>query len=461
MTSLDTLERFTMSAEIEHSTLTPDPGAFLIKHSEAALYRLTRVPLDALPGWQSAAAISHRLGRFFAVEGLSIETTFGPQSRWTQPIIVQPEVGILGILTQCINGVQHFLMQAKMEPGNTNLVQFAATVQATPSNYQQVHGGRPTPYLEYFREHYRGRIIFDQLLSEHGSWYFHKRNRNMIIEVAANENVSVAEGFAWLTLGQLRRQLQHGNRVNMNARTVLSGISYAAPPGVVSTDMLHQQVVESYATGGGETEVAAAITWLIDQKSNYLLDVRRIPLHSMTEWVQDADSIRHRDGRPFSIIGMSVEASSREISTWSQPMLEPTQLNIVALLCQRRSGVLHVLVQAMVQPGLIDRLELAATVHLSSDQSCSVNESRASERPPLAEYVNAPREWVRVNNSQSEDGGRFLGADTTHLVIEVPEDHLVETPGNYRWMTLAVLNRLIHTGYYLNIEARSLIACLL
>jgi dTDP-4-dehydro-6-deoxy-alpha-D-glucopyranose 2,3-dehydratase len=439
---------------------TPDPDAFLEKRLASATYRLENLPLNALPGWRFGDVISHDSGRFFSVTGASIRTNFGPTPEWSQPIIVQPEIGILGILVKRISGVYHFLMQAKMEPGNSDLVQFAATVQATPSNYQRVHGGRSTPYLDYFREHARRRVVFDQLLSEHGAWYLHKRNRNMIVEVPEDEDFPVAEDFTWLTLGQLRCQLQRGNGVNMNARTVLSGISYAMADGSAGDDecgdAFHRQVVESHTVGAADDEVSAAITWFIDQKAKYMLDVRLVALDHMDQWVRDSDSIRHRENRYFRIVGMSVTATSREVSSWSQPMLEPTPGNAVVLLCQRRSGVLHVLVQAMIQPGLTDRLELAATVHLSPGSY-----ARPQDRPPLAEYIDAPPSWVRVNASQSEDGGRFLHADTTHLVVEIPEDHVIEAPDNYRWMSLGLLSRLIRSGYYVNIEARSLIACLL
>ncbi|GAB3502060.1 NDP-hexose 2,3-dehydratase family protein [Amycolatopsis cihanbeyliensis] len=451
---------FLASSLTSDTAETPDPDGFLKERSESATYCVEEVPLDALPGWRSDEAIWHESSRFFTVEGVSVRTNFGPTPKWSQPIIVQSEIGILGILVRRISGVYHFLMQAKMEPGNSDLVQFAATVQATPSNYQRVHGGRSTPYLDYFLEHARRRLVFDQLLSEHGAWYLHKRNRNMIVEVPEDEHLLVAEDFTWLTLGQLRHQLQRGGRVNMNARTVLSGISYAMADGLAADDKFrdsfHRQVVESHTRGGGDAEVSAAITWFVDQKAKYMLDVRRIPLDAMDNWVRGTDSIRHRDDRHFRIVGMSVTATSREVNTWSQPMLEPTPGNIVALLCQRRSGILHVLVQAMAQPGLTDRLELAATVHLSPG-----NYTRSGDHPPLAEYVNAPESWVRVNAAQSEDGGRFLHADTTHLVVDVPEDHVVEAPDNYRWMTLGLLSRLIRSGYYVSIEARSLIACLL
>lgn len=41
-----------------------------------------------------------------------------------QPIIIQPEIGYLGIICREINGVLHFLMQAKIESGNVNCVKF-------------------------------------------------------------------------------------------------------------------------------------------------------------------------------------------------------------------------------------------------------------------------------------------------------------------------------------------------
>ncbi len=437
-----------------------DPDAFLKERSDSSLFRVERIPLQALSEWRIADHLAHSSGRFFTVEGLSVETNFGPVPRWFQPIIVQPDIGILGILVKRIEGEYHFLMQAKMEPGNSALVQYAATVQATPSNYERVHGGRSTPYLQYFLERNRSRILVDLLLSEHASWYLHKRNRNMIVEVPADEEVPLTADFTWLTLRQLRHQLARGNRVNMNARTVLSCISYGAESiwgtGDSAGDDFHAQVIESHQSRGSDTDVATAMTWLIDQKANFQLDVRRIALRDMDEWVCDEDSVRHQEGRYFQIVGLSIGATSREVASWDQPMLEPTAGNVVAFICQNRSGVLEFLVQAVVQPGLTDRMELAATIQLSPG-----NYRGRQDFPPLVEYLHSPDSWVRLKNVQSEDGGRFLHADTTHVVINVPDDHVIETPENYCWMSLGVLNRLISYGYYVNVEARSLLACML
>ncbi|MGW0991821.1 NDP-hexose 2,3-dehydratase family protein [Streptomyces sp. NPDC002520] len=455
-------EDFLASAMVSKSPLTPDAGAFLKEREESASYDVERVPLAALPNWHLGDRLSRADGKFFTVEGLFVRTDFGPVPHWSQPIIVQPEIGILGIIAKRFDGVLHFLMQAKMEPGNTAFVQYAATVQATQSNYRRVHGGRATPYLEYFLEGTRRRVLFDQLLSEHGFWYLYKRNRNMIVEVPEDEEVPVENDFTWLTLGQVREQLMLGNRVNMNARTVLSGIAYGAAdgdrllPSAEQPDGFHAELLKSHRTPSSADDLSGALTWLFDRKATFSLDVRRTSLRDMDEWIVDDDSIRHRDGRIFDIIGTSVQATSREVGTWWQPMLEPRPGNVVALICQRRAGVLRFLVQAMVQPGLTDRLELAPTVQFSPGYHRG-----PQDFPPLTEYLDAPESWIRLDAVQSEDGGRFSRADTRHLVVEIPEDHEIEAPDNYRWMTLNLLNGLTQFGYHVNVEARSLAACLL
>src|SRR5690606_16360553 len=107
--------------------------------------RLERIPLDALEDWYFEAGsgdLRHRSGRFFSIRGLDCRLSGAPGGAWQQPIICQPEVGILGILSKDFDGVRYFLMQAKMEPGNVNAVQLSPTVQATYSNYTQAHKGR-------------------------------------------------------------------------------------------------------------------------------------------------------------------------------------------------------------------------------------------------------------------------------------------------------------------------------
>ncbi len=91
--------------------------------------------------------IFHFSKKFFKIIGIKIKTNFFKKN-WDQPIILQNELGILGIIKNIKNN--KYLLQAKVEPGNKNKLQLSPTVQATKSNFSQIHGGRKVPYLKFF-----------------------------------------------------------------------------------------------------------------------------------------------------------------------------------------------------------------------------------------------------------------------------------------------------------------------
>ncbi|MDN5805172.1 MAG: NDP-hexose 2,3-dehydratase family protein, partial [Microlunatus sp.] len=203
---------------------------WLVQRQSANTMAVERVPLEGLQSWgfdSASGALTHTSGKFFRIEGLSVTATQGARQAWEQPIINQPEVGILGILARKFGGVLHFLMQAKVEPGNPNGIQLAPTVQATVSNYTRAHKGKEVPYLDYFRTPTRRTVrpIVDVRQSEQGSWFLRKRNRNMVVETT--DEVPVLDGFAWLTLGDVHDLLSCGDRVSMSARSVLACLPLA------------------------------------------------------------------------------------------------------------------------------------------------------------------------------------------------------------------------------------------
>ena len=191
-------------------------------------HNIKPIPFSKLREWSFNSLtgnLEHSSGKFFSIEGIQVKTNWGALSNWQQPIINQSEIGFLGIITKKIDGTLYFLMQAKIEPGNINAVQISPTLQATKSNYTQVHKGASPLYLEYFMER-RGDVVvlLDQLQSEQGARFLKKRNRNIIIEVTSD--IEVRDDFCWLTLGQIKQLLAYDNIINMDTRTVISGIPF-------------------------------------------------------------------------------------------------------------------------------------------------------------------------------------------------------------------------------------------
>ena len=184
------------------------------------------VPLDRVDKWhidEETGNIVHESGRFFTITGLKVRHRWKfREIEWDQPIIDQPEIGILGLLAKKINGVLHFCLNAKEEPGNINLMQLAPTVQATYSNYTQVHGGELPPFINLFLDPPKDRVLFSRLQTQDGGRFLFKSNKNMIVMMGEDEPDGLPEGFVWLTLRQIGDLMKRDNLVNFCARSVLS-----------------------------------------------------------------------------------------------------------------------------------------------------------------------------------------------------------------------------------------------
>jgi oxidase EvaA len=443
----DRLTRSALSGERGAST------AAFRRELEAARERIytraERVPLRDLDRWVAdpdSGTIRHDTGKFFNILGLDVDLAGAPVPRWQQPIIEQPEVGILGILLKEFDGVLHALMQLKAEPGNHNGLQVSPTVQATRSNYMRVHGGHPTPYLDYFRDRDRHRVVVDVRQSEQGSWFLRKRNRNMAIETT--EPVEVLDGFHWLTLAQLNELLAVDDLINMDARSVLACLPLTGLPGEGRPPGPRRTTPDRDGTG-------ALLSWLSERRASTAIEVERVPLDRMDGWRWDGDTISHVSSRFFDVIGVRVEAGGREVGRWDQPMIAARGTGLVAFLVTHLDGELHVLVSARVEPGFVDVAELGPSVQCIPD---TYRHLLRSSWPPFLEHVlRADPGRIRFDAIQSEEGGRFYHTRTRHVIVETDEP--LAHP-DYRWVTPAQLGELLRHSHYLNVQARSLLACL-
>ena len=444
--------------------------AWIKSRNQQTSVTIRKVPFSELLHWHFDAIsgnLCHDTGRFFSIEGLRVMVNDGELRDWTQPIINQPEIGILGILTKEIDGILCFLLQAKIEPGNVNHVQLSPTLQATRSNYTQIHRGRKPSYLEYFQNATRSQIILDQLQSEQGAQFFRKRNRNIILEI--KEEVPLTPDYRWLSLGQIKALLNHNNVVNMDTRTVISGLQFHAFIKNLSVFDLNA-VMNSYRLSQigrdlfvSETSLAGCHTideilfWLSHLKSKYELLVDRIPLHNVTDWQIGEFEIARPDRRYFRVIGVDVLIENREVNTWCQPIVEPMQQGMSAFIIKKINSVYHFLVQAKIECGNFDVVEMAPTVQ------CLTGNYRDGYlyTPRFLDYVLSDA-WKRalVDTMQSEEGGRFYHEQNRNMIVEASDDFSDKVPPNYIWVTLGQMKEFLRFNNYLNIQARSLIAAL-
>jgi oxidase EvaA len=446
---------------------TPDIIAWLKKQNEIVKVCITRTSFSKLRAWsQINGSLQHETGKFFSIDGIHVQTNWGNIDSWEQPIINQPEIGYLGFITKEFNGVLHFLMQAKIEPGNVNYVQLSPTLQATKSNYTQVHKGKSPAYLEYFKNAKPEQILVDQLQSEQGARFLRKRNRNIIIFL--EEELPILDNFIWLTLAQIKELMNTDNLVNMDTRTVISGISYGSLTEDSTVlldfqDQLRENTVQrkfldsAIKTHGSHHSLDHIIAFLTSHKSNFDLHVNKVDIKKIQHWIFSDEALKHEENKYFQVIPVEVEISNREVLSWCQPMVQPMQGGLCAFVCKEINGIMHFAVQAKLECGNHDIIEFAPTVQ------CLTGNYRNTSKGslPFLDYVlESPKKNVIFDTLQSEEGGRFYKEQNRNMLVLADDSLDIELPENYIWMTLNQMFTFLKFNNFFNIQARSLVAAI-
>jgi oxidase EvaA len=429
----------------------------------AGKFSVNQIPFSKSEQWfydVKYGYLKHYTGKFFSIEGIRVSTSFGPVNTWEQIIINQPEIGILGIISKIIGGVRHFLMQAKMEPGNINILQLSPTLQATRSNYKQIHKGKVPSYLEYFVEHPDSKVVVDQLQTEQGGRFLKKRNRNIIIEVSGDINLE--EDYYWLTLWQIKQLMKIDNLVNMDSRSVIACIPYINEVENIASSSVEGdfnstdfRFIHSLCnTDNSCYNIDQIIGWLTRLKAEYDLTVSSVSINDLADWEITEKDIRHKTENRFSAILVDVKAGNREVTSWNQPLIKEIQIGLIGYLIKKINGVDHFVVQAKMEPGNIDKFELAPTVSFSNYEE----RVASGYQPTFGEYfIGDKRGNVLYDNLQSEEGGRFYHFQNRNMIVETQSE--LNLPENFIWMTLNQILTLAKLGLF-NIESRSLLSAL-
>ena len=178
-------------------------------------FKVKKVNLREIKNWNvKSDKISHATNKFFKIVGIKVRSNFYKKN-WDQPIILQNEVGVLGIIKNPKS--KKYLLQAKVEPGNINKLQLAPSVQATESNYKGAHGGKKVPYINFFLK-LKNKKKHHQ--SEQGFRYLNKFNSNILIN--KSKIFKKGNNFFWFSKEEIRKLILKKNLINMDTLSVFS-----------------------------------------------------------------------------------------------------------------------------------------------------------------------------------------------------------------------------------------------
>ena len=417
---------------------------------------IRKIGLDKCAPWFYDAGdgcIRNENRSFFTVTGLR-------GAGFEQPIILQDEIGYLGILCKEFEGVMYFLMQAKIEPGNVNCVQISPTIQATKSNFTQKHGGKKPPYLDYFLNASKYEIVVDQIQSEQSSRFLKKRNRNIIIRV--DEDVPVLPTHRWMTLGQIKRLMREDNLVNMDTRTVLSCIPFSKmrlserEKAELSELFSDKPLFRSVFDGVAENPLPSVYQYINNAKMFAEGSPKLVPLDKLTSWETRDGELICKHPYPFKVVFCDIAIEGREVRRWTQPLFEALGTATFGLICVEDDGILKFVVRAALEAGCFDCLELGPTVQQEAVGSFQKEDAMTRL---FWERLRAGKS-VMFDHLLSEEGGRFYHEQNRNVLLRMDKSELPTLPEGYFLLDFRTLNELVQVNNTLNIQLRNLLSLL-
>ena len=418
------------------------------------------IDLNESKEWVLAEGIlKHTTGGFFSIGGITAKARCDSFDTVAQPIIFQPEIGILGFVVFETAGEYQWLVQAKAEPGNQGLVQLAPTVQATYSNYMRRHGGAKTQYLSCFLGDQKDGAHSNSLQSEQGTRFFEKFNRNSVRCVAEKLPLK-SDMYHWFDSKDLRQALLSDYCVNTDARSVITTAPWAfvsankTPFSGENEPASFRALCRSSYCAVVDNDVVEHATFLLEQaRESFGLSVQKCGLGELPNWeLHGAGMDSTLPGAEFNIRYYAVNAREREISLWDQPLVQSLSVAQSALLAQVRNGILQIFLSLNREIGLTGGVEYGP----SYQSDCKSNEMRR-----MKAFLDTKNIKPQLTILQSDEGGRFMKSLARYSIILLPDD--VELPNQMPglWVTLAQFEHLCRAPKLLTNEARSCISLLL
>ena len=407
--------------------------------------------------------LKHETGGFFSVVGYRFLGGAPYLGGFEQPMIDQPEVGILGFVVRPgVDGWQ-WLLHAKTEPGNVGGTQVGPTVQATYSNYMQLHGGRATQMLELFVEPGTVvRCLTDVEQSEQGDRFLGKYNRNMVVEVQGGHRLPTAGQWHWFLPSAIKEALHQDFAINTDARSVLFCSDWIALLEAGESEPFArwrkqggfgESLWNSWHLADGQMEAMQAQERLQDARS--LMPHRSLLLgvDELCGWRMDERGLQAEDKQRDPVLRFyAIDAPGREVEQWCQPLMANRAVGRVVLLCAHVEGILRFWLNISFEPGLTEGAQWGPTFVSGAGHGVASGVLQSIEGDGIQLHARV---------MQSDEGGRFMNSVASYEVLEVSEKiaQRLDTSGkDGAWISLKQLSRL--KGMLTN-EMRSVASLLL
>ena len=332
-------------------------------------------------------------------------------------ILEQKDEALVLLVVLNNSGERRLVLNVRSEPGLIGLTNLTTTIQSTKSNYLREHGGKPTPFLEVAVDPLAfGSVLHDSHQWDWGTYYTGKQKRFLIVEIS--DTVDIPENFVVVDEEASIGLLGADDLITNDLRASLS-------------------LLISYRRGVREAN--SLMSREIDVK-NEMSSIRRIPISELETNSERGSCYLWRDDIGNTVRFFDIQAVSREVAEWSQPLLCPkSEENITLYLAEEDGGVVF---------GLVEEFMLGNPAQMVL--TCA---DFSSDTVDLASNNLHQKIIKRVQTSA--EGGRFFQHRVNVDVRTVGQKRELDNLGRLvHWRTAEEVETMISTSLMTSLELR-------
>lgn len=206
-------------------------------------------------------------------------------------------------------------------------------------------------------------------------------------------------------------------------------------------------------TAEDESEIGATLKWIENLNDDAKVSITPTSFSKLDAWSFKNGALVHDSNRFFKITGLRVKSGT---CTWTQPIVDQPEIGYLGFITKIIDGTLKFLVQAKIEPGNINKVQLSPTLQATKSNYSLVHGGHAPEYLEYFENNNGCK--VLVDQLQSEHNARFYKKRNRNVIILVSQN--IKVKPNFKWLTLAQLKTLLRFDNIVNMNARTILSCI-
>lgn len=370
---------------------------FLNETRDFANFQLKPILISEQSSWLlKNGTISHNSNGFFQVVGIQNRENPNDQSL----ILFQPQSALTGLIFHQTNDDIFVLLQARVEPGNTGIIQYGPTIQSTPANYLRLHGGKATSYIEYFVTSQSGiSLLSHSMQHDLGSKYYQKSKSHHFL--LAENWLETDQNMIWASLSSILSLILKDNFFNADLRSLLAVFNWTTFFGDSAKNLIINKSLPCFR--------------FPDRKKFQI-----IPVDKLVDWEVSNKGVLPKENQNTGISFFNFSCNNREVPGWSQPLFTVQGRANVQLMFNKSENGVKFLLSVDHEAGISTSFAFYPSYY---------NFPERNDGPlQVPENGQIIKEMI-----QCDEGGRFYRNNVNYQLIELKGTSSLK--GNQFWVT--------------------------